>query len=43
MADQALEDPAHQRYAEQQITRLLDDLDDLRRSIELASHALDLA
>ena len=44
MADQAIGDPAHRRYAEEQIASLLDhDLDDLRHSIELVSAALELS
>ena len=44
MADQAIGDPAHRRYAEEQITSLLDhDLDDLRCCIELVSAALEFS
>jgi Ser/Thr protein kinase RdoA (MazF antagonist) len=44
MADQAISDPAHRDYAEEQIASLLDhDLDDLRRSIGLASEALGIS
>jgi Ser/Thr protein kinase RdoA (MazF antagonist) len=44
MAGQALEDPAHRPYAEEQLASLLDhDLEDLRRSIRVASRALDMS
>ena len=44
MADQAIGDPAHRRYAEEQITSLLDhDLDDLRCCVELVSAALEFS
>jgi aminoglycoside phosphotransferase (APT) family kinase protein len=43
MADQAIGDPAHRRYAERQIASLLDrDLDRLRRGIALVSASLHL-
>jgi len=44
MADQAISEPAHRGYAEEQIASLLDcGLDDLPRSIELGSAALGIS
>ena len=43
MGNQALDDPEHRDYAEEQVTSLLDhDLDDLRTHIDVAAELLDL-